>query len=215
MLTTNGKKEVTMPSGKILVVDNATRSTDNTPFLKKLLKVLREKGWSEITQVNNAKDIDFSQTYVAAILTGSPMLLTEPLLMDCVAANTAVLLQLECPVLGICFGMQMMVTAYGGSLKRLDSFQSGPRKLVLSSDSVIGKGRKSYCVIEAYEDSVDTVPHGFSVVGIDQMNHSSIKAIERVGPPYRAGVLFHPEGGRSGLCVLHNFLDYVDKHNAH
>lgn len=193
--------------GVILVVDNATRSTKKTPFLNKLLQRLSDDNW-DTEVITRSSEIDMSVSYAAAILTGSPMLLTEPLLMDCISANTTALLQLKCPILGICFGMQVMVMAYGGSLERLDTFQKGKKSIHLEPNSILGAGMKTSCVMEAYEDSVKRIPSGFRVVGIDKNTHD-IKAIEKTDFPYRVGVLFHPEDGGSGLCLLNNFLNFV------
>lgn len=142
------------------------------------------------------------------------MLLTEEIMFEKIQTNIAALLQLECPVLGICFGLQVITMAYGGSLTRLGTFQNGPRDIRFVGKSMLVNGTASGCMMEAYEDAVKVVPPTFTPIAFDAKS-GDVKGFERTCGPYRAGVLFHPEyvdakKELDGRFIIRNFLDICE-----
>ena len=204
----------------ILIVDNSVPGR-RTKFLPHVIRCLDEAR-QQYTTVKTAEDLrrtlkKYRSRVKGCILTGSPMLLTEEIMFEKIQTNIAALLQLECPVLGICFGLQVITMAYGGSLERLSSFQNGPRDIRFAGESMLINGTESGCMMEAYEDAVQVVPPTFTPIAFDARS-GDVKGFERTCVPYRAGVLFHPEyvGANNeidGRFIINNFLDICDEHH--
>lgn len=132
----------------------------------------------------------------AVILSGGPMMLTEEVPYLRIQVNLVALMTLACPILGICFGAQIMATLYGGHLKRIKT-QHTKEPIVFRNVSLT--------VQTYYSDSIAKAPSQFQVSGMDKSGR--IMAFERWNTgPYRMGVLFHPEATPEGHQILDYFL---------
>lgn len=111
------------------------------------------------------------------------------------------------PVVGICYGMQLMSHVLGGDVKRSGHREYGQALFLPRSKGTLFRGlRPRTRVWMSHGDDVQKAPDGFVVVGATETN--SIAAIEdRDRKLY--GMLFHPEVVHSeeGTTVLENFLD--------
>ncbi|HSO67745.1 MAG TPA: glutamine-hydrolyzing GMP synthase, partial [Desulfatirhabdiaceae bacterium] len=70
------------------------------------------------------------------------------------------------PVLGICYGMQYMVHALGGTVQKADNREYGFAELTITESSRIFSGVESItqCWM-SHGDSILTLPQGFQVIG--------------------------------------------------
>jgi GMP synthase (glutamine-hydrolysing) len=200
----------------ILIIDNASGLGKKTMFLPHLLKRLREM---EQPYVTVQTPLGFRRAlkrhkFIGCILTGSSTMLTNPLKFEQISPNVSALLQLDVPVLGICFGFQAITTAYGGELKRLAKFQRGPRRIQFDPTSILAKGVNTACVVEMYSDAIKCMPPGFKAFAWDSIT-GDVKGIEHAKSPQRIGVLFHPEfksTNAEGEFILTRFIRLC-KHN--
>ena len=128
---------------------------------------------------------------MAVIITGSALSVTEALpWKEAVSARLRELVTAEVPVLGICFGHQLLAHALGGRVStnpRGREMGSAPFTL-LEDDEVLG-ARGSFLVNNTHVDSVVELPPGSRVLG-----HTALEphAALRFGP-CAWGVQFHPE----------------------
>jgi GMP synthase (glutamine-hydrolysing) len=117
------------------------------------------------------------------------------------------LFELGIPVLGICYGMQLMSHLLGGEVKRSGHREYGNALFRPMPGGTLFRGLPGRSrVWMSHGDDVRKAPHGFKVVGCTETNE--IAAIE--DPSRRFfGMLFHPEVVHSeeGVKVLGNFLD--------
>src|SRR5437762_1095891 len=111
------------------------------------------------------------------------------------------------PVLGICYGMQLMSHVLGGEVKRAGKREYGHASFEARDHSPLLRGFDAPArVWMSHGDSILQPPAGFSVTGSSHTN--PVAAIE--DPRRRLfGILFHPEVKHSerGMTVLANFLD--------
>jgi GMP synthase (glutamine-hydrolysing) len=117
------------------------------------------------------------------------------------------ILQLGIPVLGICYGMQLMGQALGGEVERADSREYGPANLeVRPGSSLLRDVPSPTPVWMSHGDEVRRLPGGFEVAA--STGNAEIAAME-CGSRRLFGIQFHPEvkHTRDGLKVLANFLD--------
>jgi GMP synthase (glutamine-hydrolysing) len=111
------------------------------------------------------------------------------------------------PVLGICYGMQLMSHVLGGEVRRAGRREYGHALFEARDGSELLQGLPSPArVWMSHGDSILRPPRGFAVVGSSGSNPVAAMA----APPRRLfGILFHPEVKHTeqGLRVLANFLD--------
>jgi GMP synthase (glutamine-hydrolysing) len=114
------------------------------------------------------------------------------------------------PLLGICYGMQLMVKHFGGKLARLAHSEFGPAQLVVdepASPLFLGVPAESR-VWMSHGDSVQSVPPGFTALA-----HTPSSAAAAMSDDVRKAyaVLFHPEvvHTEAGTAILENFLHTI------
>jgi len=116
------------------------------------------------------------------------------------------LFDLGVPVLGVCYGMQLMSHVLGGEVRRADRREYGPALLEPKNGLLLKGLAPSTRVWMSHGDSILRPPTGFSVVASSGTNAvAGIEARDR----RLFGVLFHPEvvHTEEGTRVLVNFLD--------
>ena len=110
------------------------------------------------------------------------------------------------PVLGICYGAQLMSKNFGGEVVASDSREYGKAEISLDVSSVLFDGINSdeNCWM-SHTDYVKTLPTGFKVIA--KTENCPIAAIENTEKRFY-GVQFHPEVEHTkfGLQMLKNFL---------
>ena len=152
--------------------------------------------WEEIERRNPA----------AFILTGGPesvIAAEAPHVPDAVMASGK-------PILGICYGMQELARAAGGTVVPNEIREFGKTELVLDAvHAPIFEGVPGHSQAwMSHGDTVTDLPKGFSALA-----HTSTCAVAAMGDPERGwyGVQFHPEVRHTeqGRVVLHNFLRKV------
>ena len=117
------------------------------------------------------------------------------------------LLDLGTPVLGVCYGMQLMAQLSGGTVERASRREYGRAALTVVGGRLFegfGAGEETP-VWMSHGDHVDVAPAGYTVVA--RSDNSPVAAFEhRAKPLY--GVQFHPEVAHTprGGEILHNFL---------
>jgi GMP synthase (glutamine-hydrolysing) len=111
------------------------------------------------------------------------------------------------PLLGICYGYQLMVRAHGGDVRRTTKREYGKSALSIKTHSGIFKGiRKSTlrCWM-SHGDSPTSLPRGFDILAASR--NSPYAAVES-GDGMQVGVQFHPEVAHTeeGGRMLANFV---------
>ena len=121
------------------------------------------------------------------------------------------ILELGIPVLGICYGCQLIAYTLGGKVEHASTSEYGKREFSFVKNSPISEGipQKSICWM-SHTDHVTAIPEGFSTLGAtDTCPHTIFGSEEKK----IYGVQFHPEVVHSeyGNRILKNFLYNVCK----
>ncbi|HYS25906.1 MAG TPA: glutamine-hydrolyzing GMP synthase [Vicinamibacterales bacterium] len=183
----------------ILVLDFGSQYT------QLIARRLRELSvYSEIVPFNTSLETLKAKNPVGIILSGGPKSVSEAGAPRCAPE----LFDLGTPVLGICYGMQLMTDVLGGEVRR-----SGQREFGHANVRVTGNGAppKLFTQVPAelrvwasHGDDVNAVPPGFHVAAT-----SATAPIAAMEAPERQlyALLFHPEVAHTdhGLAILRNF----------
>ena len=110
------------------------------------------------------------------------------------------------PVLGICYGMQLMTHALGGKVARADKREYGTTIVNIDNSSLLFKGfENTNGFLMSHTDYVEILPEGFRNIGSTYSCPNA--AIENTSKKLY-GIQFHPEVNNSinGTLVINNFL---------
>ena len=138
----------------------------------------------------------------AIILSGGPKSTSEA---DAPDVDFEVLKAYGVPVLGVCYGMQLLNLKFGGSVEASEKREYGPAALFPKKAEGLYEGiTHESQVWMSHSDTVKDIPDDCQVIAENQHGTPvSLKWGERF-----YGIQFHPEVTHSheGLRILHNFL---------
>jgi len=197
---------------KILILDFGSQYT------QLIARSVREANvYCEITPFN--KEIEFSPALKGVILSGSPFSVNDEnaLFIDVKKINEKV------PVLGICYGAQLIAKLYGGVVEKSDKREYGRSKLQIKNeaDELLKGVKNDSDVWMSHSDTIKKLPDTFSisasthnipVAAFDSKDTLPGDAI-RAGNNGIFGLQFHPEVYHSaeGKKIIRNFLVNVCK----
>ena len=113
---------------------------------------------------------------------------------------------LNIPILGICYGMQLMTHLFGGKVARAQKREYGKAELFIDNNTGILKGLGDGTVVwMSHGDKIDEMPEGFVAIG--HTPNSPVAAMGNVRKGFY-GLQFHPEVVHTpkGSEILHNFI---------
>lgn len=109
------------------------------------------------------------------------------------------------PILGICYGMQLINYAHGGTVEKKDTREDGPFTVQIEPSSKLFSGLEvEQEVLLTHGDTVEKIATGFKSIG---MSGELVTALEN--PQKKIyGIQFHPEVDLTinGKKILSNFL---------
>ncbi|MEI7865999.1 MAG: glutamine-hydrolyzing GMP synthase [Chthoniobacterales bacterium] len=114
--------------------------------------------------------------------------------------------RLGLPVLGICYGMQLLARDLGGAVEPSGRREFGPGKLSVTRKNALFAGLpRKLEVWNSHGDKVTKLPRGFAAVGTTENSKSAAIADLKRG---FYGLQFHPEVSHTprGSEVIENFL---------
>jgi GMP synthase (glutamine-hydrolysing) len=124
------------------------------------------------------------------------------------------LLQAGIPVLGICYGMQLVTHLLGGKVARATHREFGPAELQIDERDDLFKGiepaHRGPTVWMSHGDRIEEMPAGF--IPIARTSNSPVAAMKSIDPGRPVYCLqFHPEVAHTegGATILKNFVRNV------
>ena len=118
--------------------------------------------------------------------------------------------ELGIPILGICYGMQIMVQTLGGIVETAETREFGKTQIQIVTESKLFKNTpKEQKVWMSHVDYVKTLPEGFNLIA--KTADCPFAAIENPDKDFYA-IQFHAEVEHSefGTEILKNFLDICE-----
>ena len=175
-------------------------------YTQLIARTTRKLGvYSEILPFNASYEEILSRSPKAIIFSGSPFSVNNP---QAPIPDKRVF-NLNVPLLGICYGMQLMAFFSGAKVERSKKKEFGNAKIRLRNNEVIFSGLDSEeNVWMSHGDSISNLPDSF--IAIAESDNSPYSAIKHVSKPIYA-LQFHPEVAHTpkGHKIIDNFLSKI------
>jgi GMP synthase (glutamine-hydrolysing) len=191
---------------KILIIDFGSQ------FTQLIARRIRELGVFSVIishkKINSKKILE--ENISGIILSGGPLNVYQNDKFN----FDKIILKLGLPVLGICFGHQILSKELGGRVKKSNHREFGLATINKVSNSILTKdffNKKNVSnVWMSHADQVSKMPSGFKVVA--STKNSKLTIIENSKSKFY-GVQFHPEVTHTpkGKIILRNFLFLICK----
>ena len=191
---------------KILIIDFGSQ------FTQLIARKIRELGvYSEILSHNKSNKINL-ENVKGIILSGGPLNVYQ----DKKIKFDNTILKKNIPILGICFGHQIISKEFGGKVKQSKFREFGLAEVIKIKKSLLLKNffdkKNKSKVWMSHSDQVTKLPRGFKTVAYSK--NSKLAIIENSSKKIY-GVQFHPEVTHTikGKQILKNFLFVICKIN--
>ena len=189
---------------KIIIIDFGSQ------FTQLIARKIRELGaYSEIINFKQIKNLIKNKSLKGVILSGGPLTSTNK---NAVKLNTSIL-SLKIPILGICYGHQILAKKLGGRVRASKKREFGKALIKSKSKSPITKNffiKKINSVWMSHQDIVYKIPKGFKKIASSDNSKFAIIADEE---KKYYGIQFHPEVSHTenGKILIQNFLFNICK----
>ena len=183
---------------KIIILDFGSQYTQLIARRVRELSI-----YCEILPFNKKFDLDASVK--AVILSGSPFSVKDPNALKLDLDN----LIGKIPVLGICYGAQLVADYYGGKVLRSEKREYGKARLSrrYADDAFLSEVAPDSQVWMSHGDTIVEIPQGFQLLaGTESIEVAAFKSNGKFEAPVYC-IQFHPEVTHSldGLTILKNF----------
>lgn len=184
-------------SEKVLVIDFGS------PYNQMLTRSIREMGvYSELKPHTISVEEVEKMSPKAIILSGGPYYVHDEYRYRIENA----ILELNIPVLGICYGMQLLTDFYGGTVEHhaKRSYEVKPLHVTAENSLFAGLSQEQ-TVFASAGDQIAEIPESFIVDATDE--HGEVAAFHHIDRPLY-GVQFYPEVAETtnGKDLLQQFL---------
>jgi GMP synthase (glutamine-hydrolysing) len=190
---------------KILIIDFGSQ------FTQLIARRIRELGvFSEIISHKKIKLKDIDQTIKGIILSGGPLNVYQ---INKYSFDKKII-NLNIPILGICFGHQMLSKLNGGRVKQSKHREFGLANIYKKNESLLIKNffnkQKSKKVWMSHADQVSKLPKNFKVIA--SSTNSKFAIVENKLKRFY-GIQFHPEvtHTENGKKLISNFIFLICK----
>ncbi|RBQ30918.1 glutamine-hydrolyzing GMP synthase [Arcobacter sp. FW59] len=171
-----------------------------------IARKLRESGvYSEIVPYSEPIGEIMARTPKGIILSGGP---ASVYAVDSYHPDTTIF-DLGLPILGICYGMQLIAQHFGGSVIPADHHEYGKAKLDFVGENPIFKDTPNGQIVwMSHGDRVESIPQGFEKIATSENSpYAAIADIDRNIYAFQ----FHPEvyHSQEGSKLLKNFAKHI------
>jgi GMP synthase (glutamine-hydrolysing) len=187
---------------KVLILDFGSQYT------QLIARKTRELGvYSEILAFNHPVSEIRRHNPGGIILSGGP----QSVYADNAPRIGTELFDLDIPMLGICYGLQLTAHLLGGEVSPSAEREYGRAVLEITKNSLLFKGHhrgERSTVWMSHGDRIERLPQGFTTTAkTDNCSHAAVEHPERG----IYGVQFHPEVAHTehGMDMLDNFLLHI------
>ncbi len=190
---------------KILIIDFGSQ------FTQLIARRIRELGvFSEIVSHKKIKYTDINNSIKGIILSGGPLNVYQ---INKYSFDKRII-ENQIPILGICFGHQILSKLNGGRVKNSKHREFGLASIYKKKDSLLVKNifgkKRRIDVWMSHADQVSKLPKNFNVIASSK--NSKFAIVENESKKFY-GVQFHPEvtHTENGKKLISNFIFFICK----
>ena len=198
---------------KIVVVSNYQEDEKAKQALNNLTRCTGQQLEMIDYKTRDLRDVLLSKSPDMVILTGSNFMLSKSDTRIVFKQEMELVKELDRPLLGICFGHQLIGATYGTKITDLGrSVRAFKEVRLLEEDPVFDGLPQTIRVSESHRQAIAQVPQDFRHLA--ESPSSRIESIaHKTRPTY--GVQFHPERADDknphGRAIIQNFMKLVTK----
>jgi len=202
----------------IIIINNYTDEKD-FDRVKKIEEALNREGKNEVIiwHFSEIESKEIPEDLEAIILSGSRAHLQNKDVYSEYAAEVDLIIKANVPILGICFGHQLIAKAFGANIGSLSKFLEEPQNIKVVEPNEILKSWKvgdKLRVYQSHKDFVENVPPEF--IRLAESESCKVEAMKHKTKPIY-GIQAHVERATKenpdGYQIIRNFLeDVVEKH---
>jgi len=193
----------------ILLVNNSTHGNELS-FIFQIRKTLKFLGIPYV-EVNKIDPSILDLQINGIILSGSPMMLEDDIL-ESFAKNFYYMLKIKVPVLGICFGSQLLTVTNGGKIINQGKSFCQVTTVYTDPSSVLFHNKKEVQLKFCFTDLPVPPKHFQGNIGWISLNGKKHPIAFDYGDNVFA-LLGHPELSSETFFIYKNFYDYCKKLN--
>jgi GMP synthase (glutamine-hydrolysing) len=185
---------------KILILDFGSQTTQLIAR-----RIREQKVYCEIHPYSTSLEKIKALAPAGIVLSGGPASVYD---IDAPLSDPA-LFELGLPILGICYGAQLMIQQLGGKVEKAEKREFGKADLAIQFTGGLFAGLETspvhHQVWMSHGDRVEIAPEGFEATATS--SHSPFAALRHKKKPFVA-VQFHPEVAHTliGTDILRNFI---------
>ena len=189
---------------KVVIIDFGSQ------FTQLIARKVREIGvYSEIINFNQIRGLKKNNSIKGIILSGGPLTTTNK---NSISLDNYIL-DLNLPILGICYGHQILAKKFGGKVKISKTREFGHAIVRSKLNSPITRNffkKKNNSVWMSHQDTVYKIPSGFKKIASSSNSKFAIIANEK---RKYYGIQFHPEVSHTvnGKILIQNFVSKICK----
>jgi GMP synthase-like glutamine amidotransferase len=186
----------------ILVIDNTLNQDQYFPLLMGVLSCTYKVIQSE-SDLRSVREKDVT----GILISGSPLMVTKKSIRDNIdqfALNTFCIMRYDVPILGICFGCQLINVIFGGNLRKLRSHFCQDSEVKLSKERISGRFCLRYII--------NKVSPMFKTVGLSVIRGDNVPCMIKHKTRKIYGCLFHPEFHPKTHYIIKDFLQECKMH---
>ncbi|MFT5124139.1 MAG: GMP synthase (glutamine-hydrolyzing) [Kiritimatiellia bacterium] len=170
-----------------------------------IVRRVRELGY--FSRLYRPEELTTIGSPAGVILSGGPRSVTDN---DAPDVDFTFLEGLKVPVLGICYGMQLLNKKLGGVVSKSTTSEYGPAEMIVENNATLLNNVRNHSQIwMSHSDTCTTLPEGTEILA----RNTDGQAVALHFNPLMYGIQFHPEVTHSeeGTEVLRNFLSMVEE----
>lgn len=192
----------------ILLINNEKKNINKTTWNLKIKEVIESIIGKEIVLVNTNDEMNTilkknKNLIKGVILGGSSMRILKKNYLEKILDNILPIIELDVPILGICFGMQLLGLIYQAKIESFIYKNNRIKIFKLNNSPLFNNlSEKEIMYIDHYDYLIEK-PVFFRVIARDYKNR--IYGIQHNEKPI-FGLIFHPEFTNNGITIYKNFL---------
>jgi len=190
----------------ILLIDN-TKNIEQAKMTPNIIDALKKSN-SKYLVISKKSEliniIEKKRNVAGIILSGGPLCLTDGCSYNDISKNILALnFYKDIPILGICFGFQIMCDVYGCNMFRLSSENKCIKTINIENCNLklMKDLNETIKIFFCHNDYLKIAPVGFNSFSYEGM----VMGIENLKIK-RYGFQFHPEGTNDGKEIINNFI---------